>query len=61
MSDSREVRVMRQMAWHRAKGELASMLATHYNPMVGDSGNYNKLDLLISGFIGDVEDDGMEE
>lgn len=52
-------RVMRSMAWERAKGELRAMKHTFY----GEDGGQKFLDFCaaIEGFIKDVENRGLHE
>ena len=50
-------KIMRLMAWERAKGELNSMLQTH----VGERDQYIKLKKSITDFINDVEKNGKHE
>lgn len=54
---SRELAVMRCMAWQRAKGELNSMLATFYD----DRKHYEKLKSHIEDFIEEAESEGLSE
>jgi len=57
MSDeSMEIKIMRQMAWERAKGELRSVLATYCR-----NENFSEADKLINSFIKRVEDEGLVE
>jgi len=57
MEESRELRTMRQMAWSRAKGELDSMLATHWS---GDD-KYRDMKAYMDEFISAVEIMGLQE
>ena len=60
MSDeSRELKVMRLMAWSRAQGELHSMLTTHYCGRPGE--NYERLHNAIVAFIKEIEEKGLHE
>lgn len=54
--ESREIRILRTMAWERAKGELRSMLHTYYT-----NDNYDKFSLEVKNFIKTVEDNGLQE
>lgn len=56
IEESREIAVMRRMAWERAKGELASMLQASF-----ENNNYTSLDDSIRDFIEEVEDNGLHE
>lgn len=56
MSDSKELRTMRMMAWERAKGELRSMLVTYW-----DGGGYKDMEEAIDKFVKEVEDNALEE
>ena len=55
--ESEEIKVMRKMAWERAKGELISILHTYY----GDMETYNRTEEVIEKFIKIVEDEGIIE
>jgi hypothetical protein len=59
MSDGEDriIRAMRHMAWERAKGELRSMLHTHYHSF----GEFQILQREINDFIQKVEDEGIHE
>lgn len=50
-------RMMRWMAWERAKGELLSMLQTY----TGEQEQFLELEKTINAFIADVEDNGKHE
>jgi hypothetical protein len=56
MSESKEICTMRAMAWHRAKGELNSILSTYYN-----NDNYGKMEEAITDFVSLIEDNGIQE
>lgn len=56
--ETREIRVMRNMAWERAKGELKSMLWTHYDFESAKFDNFNK---AVNDFIQKVEDEALHE
>ncbi len=57
MSDSRELRTMRAIAWERAKGELQATLQTFWDR----DGVYEKLNKAIDDFIETVEENGWNE
>ena len=50
-------RILRHMAWERAKGELQSILAT----FIGEMDQFEALDKSIREFIEHVEGEGLEE
>ena len=53
-------RILRAMAWQRAKGELHALLQTYVNS--GDSGNtFEKMGAAVEAFIKQVEDEGWAE
>ena len=56
MSESKETKIMRSMAWERAKGELNSILFSFYD----DDINYKCIDYqnLMNKFIKDIEHNG---
>jgi hypothetical protein len=56
MTDSREVKALRNMAWERAKGELRGMLCTYT-----DSISYKSMKQAFNEFIEKVEDGSLEE
>ena len=58
--ESREIKVMRAMAWERAKGELFSMLWTYYENSPTDEDWFAILDALITNFIEDVENQELQ-
>lgn len=67
MEESPEMKIMRRMAWERAKGELMSMCQT-YCPAETDSplpnGGNEKAAMFchaLQDFIVVVEDDGLHE
>ena len=60
MSETKELRSMRSMAWERAKGEMRSMLVTYYSSNASES-NYNKFLALMENFIKEVEGEGLQE
>jgi hypothetical protein len=51
------LRVLKQQAWQRAKGELLSMNGTSYD----DPERFRKLVLAINDFIKYMEDEGLDE
>ena len=55
--DKNDRRILRMMAWERAKGELKSMLHTFYDEEV----DYAVLESTIDAFIDDVESNGKHE
>ena len=64
MSESREMRALRTMAWERAKGELRSMLHTYYeHDERGQFINsyYKQYSQALKAFIKKVEDNGWQE
>ena len=60
MMESRKLKALRAMAWERAKGELFGMLHTYYSEGNNPS-NYNPMSELISSFVKNVEDRGLQE
>lgn len=64
MSESNEIRTMRQMAWERAKGELRSMLVSYwptYTHGNKDESNYERMRVAIEQFVEHVEREGLQE
>ena len=57
MSNSREIKVMRLMAWDRAKGELRAILNTYW----GEDERYKDMRDEIDNFIASVEGEGLQE
>ena len=55
---SRELRVLRAMAWERAKGELNAMLHTYY-PL--DGMRYDQFSTQLHKFIRQIEQNGLHE
>lgn len=51
-----EVKVMRLMAWERAKGELRSLLRTYWS---GE--NFEAMQSVVNEFIEAVESNGLQE
>lgn len=60
MSESKEIRAMRCMAWERAKGELRSMLQTYFTEDE-QRDKYEGMRETIKEFIGVVESHGFQE
>ncbi len=56
--EERQLDIMRQMAWERAKGELRSILATYTN---AERGKLNDMEVVLTTFISDVEDKSLHE
>lgn len=62
MNESKEIIILRQMAWERAKGELLAMLGTYWSPSYPkhhpeyDGEIQDATETLIKKFIGDIED-----
>jgi hypothetical protein len=56
MKESDETRMMRAMAWCRAKGELSSMLETYVQ-----NDNFEPFQTLLKAFIKTVEDSALQE
>ncbi|KKL62082.1 hypothetical protein LCGC14_2188800 [marine sediment metagenome] len=58
MSDqeSMDMKIMRRMAWERAKGELQSMLQTYWG-----SDNFEEFDMAVKEFVNKVEDNALQE
>lgn len=54
-----ETRLLRIMAWERAKGELRSILHAYYNVSPSGDDNFARMNLLIEEFISAAEDDGL--
>ena len=54
-SDSKEIQIMRVMAWERAKGELNSILAAYWI----DRESYEKMRDKVNEFVKDVEDNEL--
>ena len=50
--ESKEIRVLRSMAWERAKGEMTGMLHTYYDM---ESTKYDDFKAKLSEFIEYVE------
>jgi len=64
MSNSMTQRMLRTMAWERAKGELQSMLGTYMWHGPDDNSTceqFNGMDDAIKKFIAEVEDNGFQE
>jgi len=56
MSESIELRALRNMAWEKAKGELRSISRTYY-----DGYKYKEYNNALEAFISFVEDNGLDE
>ncbi len=56
--ESKELRVMRYMAWARAKGELDAVLHSYWG---AEEYNYLRMQELVSSFIDSVESEGLQE
>ena len=56
MSESNEIKTMRQMAWQRAIGELQSVLSTYWH-----NENFAAMNELIRAFIEEVDGNGLTE
>lgn len=50
--ESKEIRVMRSMAWERAKGEMRSMWHTYYDM---ESNKYDEFKVKMDEFIAYIE------
>lgn len=59
--ETKEMRLLRAMAWERAKGELKSMLHSYYNASPGGDDNFEKMNSLTKEFIVRVEENGLHE
>ncbi len=59
MSETMEMKMMRAMAWERAKGELRSMLVT-YNNGPGIGNKFHDMDFAMQEFIKEVEDNELQ-
>jgi len=55
MMDSKEIRVMRFMAWERVKGEMEAILAAFWDDDEGE--NYKKLHKLFHDFMDKIDND----
>ena len=58
MSDqeSMDMKIMRRMAWERAKGELQSMLQTYWG-----NDNFLEFDVTVREFVKKVENNALQE
>jgi len=56
-TESRELKVMRQMAWERAKGEIESMLCTYWET----PSDYENMQNEFDKFVEIVECNGYQE
>lgn len=61
MSDSRELKALRAMAWERAKGELTSMLHTYYSIYDETDDYHGQFKQAFDSFVRQVEDNGWQE
>jgi len=52
--ETMEMKMMRSMAWERAKGELKSMLCT-YNGGSGNDDKYKDMSVIVDDLIAKVE------
>lgn len=50
------IRILRQQAWERAKGELRSILVTYYQ-----DDSFDPMNEAVTNFIEKVEDNGWQE
>jgi hypothetical protein len=57
VSDTREIRTMRNMAWERAKGELNSVLVTYWD----DDEKYQPMKEAIEEFVNKIEGEALQE
>lgn len=55
--ETKEIRLMRSMAWERAKGELKSIFHSYWN----DDGRFEKFKTQYEEFVKKVEDYGLHE
>jgi len=53
MSDSKELRTLRAMAWERAKGELNAVKQTYWSDSLAEFDN------VVEEFVKSVEDEGL--
>lgn len=58
--DNMTQRMLRNMAWCRAKGEMQSMLTTFYQDN-GRPGQFVELEKAINEFVEKVEQEGLRE
>ena len=56
MEESNEIRILRYMAWERAKGELRAMISTYCSNI-----NFIEVDEEIERFIELIESKGLQE
>lgn len=59
MSESRQLKAIRSMAWERAKGEMRSMLHTYYSEFDGDK--FERFRVAMDEFVSLVEFNVLEE
>jgi len=57
VSNETQIRILRTMAWQRAKGELYSMLETFYNNV----DQFEALKKEIAEFVNYVENNALQE
>lgn len=55
MTDDMTHRILRAMAWERAKGEMRAALCTYVN----EPEEYKKADEAVDSFITHIEENGM--
>ena len=56
MEETLEIKIMRAMAWERAKGELMSMLQTFFD----NKEKFEALDEAIKKLVAEVEDNELQ-
>ena len=54
--ESMDMKIMRRMAWERAKGELQSMIQTYWG-----NDNFKEFDTVVKEFVNKVEDNALQE
>ena len=54
--ESMDMKIMRRMAWERAKGELQSMIQTYWG-----NDNFKEFDTAVKEFVNKVEDNALQE
>ncbi|MCP3923039.1 MAG: hypothetical protein GY714_10675 [Desulfobacterales bacterium] len=59
--ESDEIRVMRGMAWERAKGELKSIEYTYYHTKGNNDERYERFSEKLHNFIKDIEENSLQE
>ncbi len=55
--DDAQIRTMWMMAWSRAKGELDAMLCSYW----GSDETFKEMQIQITNFVKEVEDQGLQE